>query len=207
MPSLREIQSNFIEAITDGAQPLPEIIDAQRRLAIHRNNWRSNLRGALRGGYPVVEWLVGAEFFNYMADGFIEQYPSRSGNLEDYGSELADFIAAFAPAQTLPYLSDVARLEALIDEVLTAPDTNFQLRTASDTNYYRGAARLLHSPYPVQRIWQVNQPGWSGYHSVNLDEGAVVLLIRRDGFEIYLEPLAVDRPVQLIDNTGPESNN
>jgi hypothetical protein len=197
MSSLLELQRQFAAAVLDGAaapaQIMPGGADAAARLAIYRDNWRGNLRNALRATCPVVERLVGAEFFAYMADSFIAQTPSRSSNLEDYGREFADFIAAFAPAQSLPYLPDVARLEMLIDEVLAAPDEDFELPTEAGPLRWRGAAALLRSPYPVHRIWQVNQPAWAGDATVDLDQGAAAaLLIRRDGADIRLEPLARD---------------
>jgi len=44
--------------------------------------------------------------------------------------------------------------------------------------------RLLRSPYPVQRIWQVNQPGYAGDVTVSLDEGEARVLISRAGYEV-----------------------
>jgi len=73
MSTLREWQQQFIESVISGDDHM---------LNIHRNNWRSNLRAALRAGYPVIERLVGAEFFGYCADGYIDTQPSRSSNLE-----------------------------------------------------------------------------------------------------------------------------
>jgi hypothetical protein len=191
---LAELQREFVGAVVNGAPAAALGIvgaDAERRLARYRNNRRSNLRGALRSTYPVVAQLVGDEFFAYLADGFIDQYPSRSANLEDYGNEFAAFIAGFAAAQTLPYLADVARLELLIEQVLTAPAAVVTLASATGAVTCDGPVRLLRSPYPVQRIWQVNQPDWQGDAGVNLGEGPVSLLIRREDDEVLVETLPV----------------
>jgi len=173
-PSLYELQQAFIDATVNAASPRSEL-DA-RGLAVHRNNWRSNLRSALRATYPVVERLVGAEFFTYAANCFIDAHPSRSANLQDYGAEFAVFLHAFQPAQDLPYLTDVAKLERAIEcATIEADDVDAQY--------------LLHSSFPVLRIWQVNQPDWAGDDSVNLDEGADYLLIHRAGQDVSIEPI------------------
>src|SRR5437660_10582566 len=66
----------------------------------------------LSSRFPAVENIVGQEFFAAMARVFIVEQPPRSPLLATYGDEFAAFIAAFEPARELPYLADVARLEA-----------------------------------------------------------------------------------------------
>lgn len=67
------------------------------RFAIHRNNVRSARTEALRQGFPVLERLLGAEYFTALAGVFIQQHPPRSAVFHEYGAELADFIEAFPP--------------------------------------------------------------------------------------------------------------
>ena len=45
-----------------------------------------------------------------------------SGDLNELGAHLADFLPAFPPAQSLPYLPDVARLEWLAHQAHYAAD-------------------------------------------------------------------------------------
>jgi hypothetical protein len=66
---------------------------------VYRNNYRGNLHDALAGAYPVIEQLVGKEFFRRLTRAYIEQNPSRSGNLHRYGEQMAAFIETFIPAQ------------------------------------------------------------------------------------------------------------
>lgn len=51
------------------------------------------------------------------------------------------------------------------------------------------ASRPIASPYPVLRIWEVNQEGYAGEDTVDLAEGGVQLLVIRRGIEVLLEPL------------------
>jgi hypothetical protein len=204
-PSLLELQRSVCRAVFNGedASILPWIVDQTpselqptARLAIYRNNTFTNLRQALRTDYPVVERLVGAEFFAFAADTFIEKVPSTSGDINDYGADFANFLANFSPAAGLPYLADVAWLERAWTEVFLAaeavscdfsrlaqiPPDGFS--TLSFTLH--PATRLLASAYPVQRIWRVNQPDFSGDDNVEIDGREDRLLLRRrhDAVEI-----------------------
>ena len=51
------------------------------------------------------------------------------------------------------------------------------------------ATRLLASQFPVHRIWETNQPGFTGDSAVDLDRGGVHLLVRRNDYQAVLKPL------------------
>ena len=57
-----------------------------------------------------------------MARAYALAEPPRSPVLMDYGAGFADFIAGFAPAASLPYLPDVARIERAWREAYHAAD-------------------------------------------------------------------------------------
>ena len=61
-------------------------------------------------------FLTGA-FFGEAARQYIVGHPSLSGDLNDYGGEFAQFLAAYPHAADLPYLPDVARLEWAINNL------------------------------------------------------------------------------------------
>jgi len=61
------------------------------------------------------------------------------------------------------------------------------------------SARLLESGYPVLRIWQVNQPDWTGDATVNVAEGRTRLLILRQGVEVAFIPIGVGEHLWLQD--------
>src|ERR1700745_2879213 len=111
-------ESAFAKALLNSKQPVPVGISAPgaviptRRLAVHRNNMIVGLVNVLKGRFPVVEKIVGDEFFDAMAGAFVLECPPRSPVLASYGDELPEFIAGSAPAHDLAYLADVARLEA-----------------------------------------------------------------------------------------------
>ncbi len=213
MPNLHDLQEDFTQAIVGAGNDRIERyvlggnLDASTRLDIYRNNVLSNYRNALRDTYPVIVGLVGDEFFNAAARIFARNTPSRSGDLHDYGEEFGGFLSGFAPAQDLPYLEDVARLEWAVHRVFHAADTEaFDLAQWSRLHEdqfsalrftLNPAARLVDSAYPIARIWQVSQPDYVGDDTVSLEEGAQrVLVIRRD-YAIELKQLSTGEYAML----------
>jgi hypothetical protein len=214
MPSLLELQQRFADAIF-GSTDAADIVSgsttrARQRIAIYRRTILSNYRKALGASYPVVARLTGAAFFQRAVEAFVESRPSKSGDLNVYGHDFGDFLAAYAPAAELPYLPDVARLEWAIDEAQRAGDAAGQpetvLATLAATAPERLASlrftletscRLIASRYPIFRIWQTNQPNYVGDDHISLDEGGDALLIRRGLDGASIERLAAGDHVWL----------
>jgi len=208
MPSLLELQTEFARAIVahDERPLLTEWIVAghglapEERIGVYRNNVFSNYRAVLCEVYPVVVALVGEPFFKRAADIYASTYPSRSGDLNDFGGELGDFLAGWPPATQLPYLPDVARLEWAVERVfhaaeapaldLTTLATVPQEASSSLRFALHSASRVVRSPYPILRIWQANQIGFEGDQSVNLDAGGDAVLVIRRSATVELERLS-----------------
>ena len=198
--SLLELQQNFCHALRSGnADDVAPWISgnvAAERLAIYRNNSQTNLRNALRSDYPVVEKLVGGEFFAHVADAYIASTPSHSGDVGDYGSSFADFLSAFPAAGSLHYLSDVARIERAWMDVFLAADTEpiDPAAVASLPQDKLGAlcfgfnpgVYLLASANPVLSIWRANQADADDNSPINIDSHGEFILLRRIGANVEL---------------------
>jgi len=175
---------------------LDDKLPAARRFNVYRNNFQSSLIDALAAIYPVVEQLVGREFFGFMADRYIRTHPSRSGNLHNLGCALAQFLDCFQAVSKLQYLADVARLEWAYHTVFhanapTSFDPNALEQVAAEDypklRFRRGpACRIVCSKYPIFRIWTVNQEGHGGDDTVNLDVGPESVLVVRPELEVEL---------------------
>jgi hypothetical protein len=175
---------------------LDDQLSAERRFNVYRNNFQSSLIDALAATYPVVKQLVGSEFFGFMADRYIRANPSRSGNLHNLGYALADFLSGFRAVSELPYLADVARVEwachAVFHASAAAPFEPTALDQANVTTYPQlrfnlgPACRMLSSPYPIFRIWKVNQDGYTGDQNVELDDGPESVLAVRPELDVEL---------------------
>jgi len=205
MPALRELQLDFAESILsgklDGVSEHIRVLGStpEHRLSIYRNNTFSNLRGALREVYPIIEKLVGTAFFNQAATAFIAACPSASGDLNDYGDGFAEFLGGYAPAVELPYLPDVARLEWALEKAYYAADHGLlelqRLGEVAPDQYQNlrlqlhSAATLIESEYPLFAIWEVHQPDYQGEGYVDLNSGGAALLVTRRELQIVIEPL------------------
>lgn len=207
MPTLRDLQMDFASAIFNGSGKnanftqylMDSKLSPKRQLEIYRNNVFGCLTDALKMAYPVVLKLVGVEFFEHLASEFIRKTPSKSGNLHNFGGELAEFIAEFPAANGLIYLPDVARLEWACHEVFFSED-HFPLQSdrlalvPEDQQerlkfHLHPATRLLAFKFPIHRIWETNQEGFTGDPAIYLDRGGVLLLVRRRDYQAVLQPL------------------
>lgn len=210
MYSLRELQANFVRGIFSGGNcaDLISAQDAKARLAIYRDNVFSNYREALRAVYPVIEKLVGRQFFDHAANRYIAVTHSASGDLHHYGATFADFIRGFPELEPLVYLHDVARLEWMIHESFHAADyPAIALDSLNDISPERfealnfilhPACRMLASGYPVQHIWRANQPG-AAEEMIDLSEGGMNLLVARPQYEVELRELKTGEFVMLAE--------
>ncbi|MCC5979273.1 MAG: putative DNA-binding domain-containing protein [Salinarimonas sp.] len=158
----------FGETPPAGLAPYPPEI-ARARFAIYRNNVASSLIKALETRFPVIERLVGEAFFKGVAHAFIKGHPPRSPVLMEYGDAFPDFLAAFPPAQSLPYLADVARIEYARGEAYRAEDAE-PVPPAALAGFAEAdpdtlcislhpSLRLVASDHPAFSIWRMNQPG------------------------------------------------
>ena len=179
-------------------------LSTERRLEIYRFNVLANLSGALKDIYPVVLAIVGEEFFQHAAEQFVRAYPSNSGNLNNFGAEWPSFLADYLHAAELPYLRDVANLEWAWHEAFHAADVPpFDLRRLAEVPaetqgslqfVLHPSARLIQSPYPILRIWEVNQPDFAGEIEVIWDIPAECLLIHRDvadGVSVVIKQISI----------------
>jgi hypothetical protein len=176
MRTLTELQQAFAaylfaaddveSALVESLEPGTRAEASEARLAIYRNNVIARLIDALADTYPAVERLVGEKLFRYAARNYIGDHPPRSPVLHEYGKSFPDFLRDFAPADFVPYLPDVARLERLYVDAyhateappLPAPSVAERMAGGHDFRLaLHPSARLMTSPYPVSRIWEVNR--------------------------------------------------
>ena len=167
-----ETQSEFAQALLDPEHPVPDALTShtgprpQKRFAVYRNNVVVSLVNALRAKFPATERIVGEEFFAGMARIFVMAHPPRAKILHIYGDDFGDFIAAFEPAAELPYLADVARLEAARTRAYHAEDAEplepdaFACIDPERVGTMRLALhpslQIVRSAHPVVTIWAMN---------------------------------------------------
>jgi hypothetical protein len=170
---LIESQDAFAIALLHPDQPLPQGITTARgtadpsRFAVYRNNVYVGLTTALGQRFPVTKRLVGSEFFAGMARAYAADHKPASPLIMHYGDDFPDFIAAFPPAASLPYLPDVARIEVAWTRAYHAADrlplgvtalASVAPERISDMALVpHPSARLVRSDFPVGSIWSAHQ--------------------------------------------------
>ncbi len=199
---LAALQHNWVSTLyRAGRQPADGLRHPQdeARFDIYRASLLANLSHALADTYPVIEKLVGRPFFEAAAQFYLRCHPSRHGDIHAFGGDFAHFLEQFEPAQSLPYLPDVARLEWLTHQAFHAADGSAlgigalaslpQNQLDAVRLVLHPSLQLMQSDFPVHRIWQANQENGST-DPIDLDEGGVDLAVFRDGMDIALMPLA-----------------
>lgn len=193
----------FVAALCDADAAVPEFASAPDtaaladRFAVYRNNVHVSLVASLADSFPIVRAMVGEEFFHAMARSFVQQHKPMTALLRLYGTDFPDFIAAFEPAASLPWMPDVARLELAWSESWAAADASalpigaLQGFTAGDLARARvkshPAARLVRSPWPIANLWEAHQHPEPNLATLSWQPQRV--LITRPGGEVLLMQL------------------
>ncbi len=186
----RQAAASLIRA--DGLEPA-------QRLAVYANTVRVNFRAALASTYPVLERLVGAEYFATLVDRYGQEHPSLSGDLNRAGDSLAQFLDQLHGADEYAYLPHVARFEWACQEALLAaphPPLDLAALAAVPSAEYENLQFLLHpslrlfdSPYPVRAIWQANLDPDVEPPPIDLGAGGERLAILRPALDLSFLPL------------------
>jgi hypothetical protein len=188
-------QADFAAALLNPEAACPVGLQAwnnsgpEKRFAVYRNNVISSLIGALADTFPVVQALVGVDFFRAMAGVFVRQSPPRSRLLVHYGQGFAEFIENFEPAGSVPYLADVARLEMARVEAFHAADAAPLSPTPASVILASGerigelrltvhpSVRLVPSCYAIVSIWAAHQ-GHGDLTAIEPWSGETALVLR-----------------------------
>jgi Putative DNA-binding domain len=201
---LLAFQGEFAAALLDAEPRIPPIVsrttdaDATRRFGIYRNNVSASLSAALAARFPVVERLVGGGFFRAMALRFVEHHPPRSPVLSAYGAVFPDFLDSFEPVASLPYISDVARLEWARAVAYHAADdrpVDISVLSSIPPERLHGARLTLHasvfvvaSDYPIVSIWRTNTHD-DPVREIGPDLPGEVALVSRPALDVMVTPL------------------
>lgn len=168
--------------------------DPASRFAVYRNTVHSSLINALAAAYPITLQLVGEGFFRAMASLYVQTHPPTSPLMSEYGGALAEFIQGFEPANSVPYLADIARLERLrvrayhaadcqaLDQQAVLQTLQGQANPGTLRLQLHPSLATLNSPYAVVAVWAAHQTE-GGLATLNPwhAQGALVL---RQGLEV-----------------------
>ena len=200
MNSLRDLQKRCYGAFLhgEGKRLADDLVDrtipSSVSIQVYQNNARETYRKALASSYPVIERLVGDACFRGIAQRYMLDYPSVSGDLQNFGAAFPKLLSELYAETDFAYLPDVAALEWAMEEVQleneAAPLDLGELAKVDPTSYpalrftRSNSARLVVSPFPILSIWQSNQPGSDT--SVTLDSGSETVVVSRSADDVAL---------------------
>jgi len=197
MDKLKDMQRNFIQDCLSADFSQNNIlmegnlntdkISAFGSMEIYRESAIGNLHSVLQLTYPVIEKLVGEDFFEFTCRNFISNYWPETGNMDEYGREFPEFIKNFGPAKELIYLSDTAKLEWLFQETSLSADAptleQEAIASVPPEKYYNlylhihPSVNFMTSDFPVNKIWEMNQENSDDIGEINLDESETAYLM------------------------------
>jgi hypothetical protein len=131
MSPLAQYQQGFAAALQAGNGPDGEPagtpawlarLAAMPGFAVYRNTVMKACVDAMEANFPAVSRLVGEEWMRAAAARYAQAERPTGPMLLDYGATFPDFLAAFEPAASLPWLPAVATLDRLWIESHTAAD-------------------------------------------------------------------------------------
>lgn len=206
MPTLHELQSVFAAALLDETiEPALALIARGEHgpnagIDVYRNNVRIGFAKVLALEFPVINRLVGEDYFQQLAWEFQRAHPSRSGDLHNIGGPFPGYLDIRFAASQYGYLGDVARIEWARECIsIMADDSVLSIAALQDVEPERYAdlrlerrrdSELLASDFPVATIWQSNQPDSPADQTIDLGAGGENVLVLRTSGGIELLPLS-----------------
>jgi hypothetical protein len=159
------------------------------RLAIYRNNLHEGFIKALALEFPVIQRLVGDDYFRQLAREFLQAHPSRDGDLHPIGCEFPGYLLGRFLGTDYAYLPDVARLEWAYEMAAVAADAAafdpHTLQYVAPESYaelrfqVHPACHLVSSVYPILEIWRTNMDPAADGERVDLASGPDHVATRR----------------------------
>lgn len=196
--NLQNAQADFVESLF-GSDTQTNMLVSASHISIYRNNVFSTLLNALKLTYPLILVLLGREFFEMTAREYMRQYPSRSGNLDDYGEYFGDFLAHYQPVHELMYLAEVAEFEWASHVVFNSQNhppftahtlASFTPEQHADLRFILHPASWLHKfHFPILHI--IDLCNMNREEDIDLHKSGVNLLMIRRELDISLQSLAL----------------
>jgi hypothetical protein len=173
MSHLADLQKSCTEVLLDpstrgsGASRDAGLHEYERHFPGDRSDVAANLMSALAARFPVVQRLVGEEFFRRMARIYVRREPPRTPALRHFGATFPAFIDSFEPTGALDYLGDMARLELARARAYHAADAEpigpdaFAALSADQVGQTRvllhPSVSVVKSRHPIVSIWEAHR--------------------------------------------------
>jgi hypothetical protein len=212
------LHATFAAGLLVPEHPAPAAIlgeggSRERRYAIHRNNTMHALLDAFEQAYPVLRALLGGDCFAQLAREAARAKPPRTPVICEYVQGLPAFVASTPLAATLPYLVDVARIEAECLRVFHAADgvsmPSGRWHALHADPAMLGAARMRLQPasgwlactHAAADVWlahmRAERPEWAELDTIDPDHPQDVLVWRNANGHVQVAAFVVGTAAAL----------
>lgn len=190
--NLKQFQRHFVEAITSGRLNDSKLLEhmipsknlnAKEALETYLNDYNARLSEALQEKFISVHFVIGDESFYEVCRLFLNQFSSRSYDLDAFGHEFPHFISQHSLSKEFPFLKDLATLDLTFNQFFHAsleepvePEIFEQLEDPGSlkVQFIRNF-KLFNSPYPLYDIWQWRD---NSEQELNLSQAQALLLFK-----------------------------
>lgn len=128
MITLSNIQQDFKSYLLSDNESIARLVAGEndafvmQRLAIYADAYYIRLLEALENNFPTLRDFAGEALFEEFGQAYIAAYPSQNFSVRYFGHLLSIFLAETKPYSAQPILSDLARYEWVLGEVMDAAD-------------------------------------------------------------------------------------
>ncbi len=143
-------------------------LTAAERVAIYSESYRMRLIECLQSDFAALEYVLGAERFHKLCNGYISAHPSTHFSLNQFGVALADYIES-TKVKNKSFYAELARLERamqdVFDETAAKPLAANELQSVPPERWSElrlvtsPALRLLEFRFPINRFFQAFRDG------------------------------------------------
>ncbi len=154
---------------------------------VYRNGYLRTVIEALAANFPVVETMVGTEYFKQLARAFVSEFPPTTSTLTGYGKDFPAFVGRRIN-DDLPYLADVASLDfawlrsyfsSSGNKIDAAELASFEDRIVEIRLGLHSSAQLVSATWNVFEIWQIHRRGGSVDEKISIREVPQHILLWR----------------------------
>lgn len=216
MNKLADYQRALMGALLDPDKPLSDLQavmagenDLSERLAIYQNSVLGGRFTVLQQIFVCVEKIVGAEYFQQMAEQFLVETPSNNVVISAMGAGFVAYVTTHEVVQHVPYIVDMAQLDWRWYQVFHGRSN----RARADNAVPLGArwtlpldAQLLKSTFPLHLLWEMCQPEYQGEFQLPDGDGTYYFIIIQRAQSIHIELLS-EAQWQVLHQLPIEANN
>jgi len=171
--SLHDWQDRCSAYLLDGDKSNPVLT---KGLSIYKDSIIAIHHNALKLSFPVLKELLGARIFGYVANDYIKDKNWRTSSLDEFGHDLTEFVQHHQKLLSMPFLSEVATIEWLVQSLsefrASAPDLGKRLNSLLKAGHdieirTKPNVAFIQSGQGGIEIWTAHQSGIVG--DINLD--------------------------------------